>query len=146
MVEISDRLLCLFTAEVDSEGDSYTISIPRREVENGQIDSGDSYQVALLDQESGDRSQEAIASPAKSVYSDESPAGKPPVEEGEIIDVEIESIGDKGDGIAKVGPGYVVIIPETEVGERVRARITETKDSVGFAEVVKRHTPNTHSD
>ena len=55
--------------------------------------------------------------------------------------MEIDSLGDQGDGIGRVGPGYVLIVPETDVGERVSVRITETRDNVAFAEVVKRYDP-----
>jgi predicted RNA-binding protein with TRAM domain len=57
-------------------------------------------------------------------------------------EVEIESMGDKGDGVAKIDGGYVVIVPDTEVGERVTIRLDDVRENVGFAEVVKRqHDP-----
>jgi len=61
-----------------------------------------------------------------------------PVTEGEIREVKIESLGDKGDGITKINGGYVVIVPDTEVGERVTIRLDDVRQNVGFAEVVKR--------
>jgi len=61
------------------------------------------------------------------------------VDNGDLVDIEIDSLGDKGDGIGRVGPGYVVIVPDTDVGERVNVRITEAKENVAFAEVVKRY-------
>jgi tRNA/tmRNA/rRNA uracil-C5-methylase (TrmA/RlmC/RlmD family) len=36
--------------------------------------------------------------------------------------VTIETVGDQGDGIAKVERGYVVIVPETQPGEQPRSR------------------------
>ena len=43
---------------------------------------------------------------------------EPPVEEGEIPEVTIETVCDQGDGIAKVDRCYVVIVPETQLGEQ----------------------------
>jgi predicted RNA-binding protein with TRAM domain len=60
------------------------------------------------------------------------------VSEGEIREVEIENLGDKGDGITRIDGGYVVIVPDTEVGERVTIRLDDVQENVGFAEVVKR--------
>ena len=47
-------------------------------------------------------------------------------------------MGDQGDGIARVDRGYVVFVPDTELGDRVTVRITETRENVAFSEVVKR--------
>jgi predicted RNA-binding protein with TRAM domain len=58
------------------------------------------------------------------------------VREGETIQVEIESLGEQGDGLAKVGPGYVVFVPDTEVGQQPLVRITAARENVAFAEVV----------
>lgn len=58
----------------------------------------------------------------------------PPVREGELIDVKIEAIGEKGDGIARKD-GYVLIIPNTQIGDEVRVKVTRTLPKVGFAEV-----------
>ena len=53
----------------------------------------------------------------------------------------MEDIGDQGDGIAHVGLGYVVIVPETEMGGRVSVRISEAKENMALADVVERHDP-----
>jgi predicted RNA-binding protein with TRAM domain len=62
----------------------------------------------------------------------------PPVEEGEQRDVEIENLGDQGDGITRVERGFVVIVPDTEPSERVTVEITDVRENVAFAEVVER--------
>lgn len=64
---------------------------------------------------------------------------EPPVDVGDIQEVEIENLGDKGDGIARVDRGYVLIVPDTEVGDRVTVRIEEAKENVAFTEVVEHH-------
>jgi len=53
--------------------------------------------------------------------------------------VTIEGIGDKGDGIARIDRGYVLIVPETDVDERVTVEVDQARDNVGFASVIKRH-------
>ena len=58
-----------------------------------------------------------------------------PVKEGDEMDVEIEAVGEKGDGVAKVG-GYVIFVPNTAKGDKVKVKITKALRKVGFAEVV----------
>ena len=48
MVEIPDRLECLFSGSIDQHGDAYRIEIPRSELEEGTITSGETYRVAVL--------------------------------------------------------------------------------------------------
>ena len=60
-----------------------------------------------------------------------------PVREGETYEVTIENIGEKGDGIAKVD-GYVIIVPKTQKGERVKVKVTAVRGKVSFAEIVEK--------
>jgi predicted RNA-binding protein with TRAM domain len=62
---------------------------------------------------------------------------QPPVSEGEELQVEIESLGEKGDGLAKVGPGYVVFVSDTEIGQQPLVRVTAARENFAFAEVVE---------
>lgn len=133
-MDISDELLCLFTARVEDRGGSYVIEVPKREVDLGAIEAGDVSRVALLSAPT--QQSRPLQNPSQNGDSDESEA---PVEEGEVVDVEIEDIGDQGDGIARVGPGYVVIVSDAEKGERVSIKITEVRDNVAFADVVKNY-------
>jgi len=57
-----------------------------------------------------------------------------PVREGEVIDVKIEAVGEKGDGIARVN-GFVVFVPGKKEGETAKIRITKVLRKVAFAEV-----------
>lgn len=59
----------------------------------------------------------------------------PPVREGEEIDVQIEAVGEKGDGIAKVR-NFVIFVPNTKQGDNVRIRVTKVLKRVGFGEVI----------
>lgn len=60
-----------------------------------------------------------------------------PVKEGDTYDVTIENIGEKGDGIAKVD-GYVIIVPKTQKGERVKVKVTAVRGKVSFGEVIEK--------
>ena len=64
----------------------------------------------------------------------------PPVEVGEELDVKIEAVGEKGDGIAKKD-GFVLFIPGVKEGDEVRVRVTKVLRKVGFAEVVGEGAP-----
>ena len=61
--------------------------------------------------------------------------GFAPVKVGDEIDVKIEAVGEKGDGIAKKD-GFVLFVPGTKEGDEVRIRVTRVLQKVGFAEVV----------
>ena len=58
-----------------------------------------------------------------------------PVKEGQTYDVEILSIGEKGDGIAKV-EGFVIVVPGTKKGDKVKVKINAVRGKVSFGEVV----------
>ena len=58
-----------------------------------------------------------------------------PVKVGEELDVKIEAVGEKGDGIAKKN-GFVLFVPGVKAGEEVRIKVTKVLRKVGFAEVV----------
>ena len=58
-----------------------------------------------------------------------------PVKVGDEIDVKIEAVGGKGDGIAKKD-GFVLFVPNTKEGQEVKIRVTKVLRKVGFAEVV----------
>jgi len=58
-----------------------------------------------------------------------------PVQVGDEIDVKIEAVGEKGDGIAKKD-GFVLFVPNTKEGDEVKIKVTKVLRRVGFAEVV----------
>ena len=130
-LEISNKLLCLFSATVTSEDDKYVIEVPKREVETGSIDPTETYRVALIAAELAEA--ESTDDTETGVPSSEP---QPPVEAGEIRYVEIEDIGKQGDGIARVERGYVIIVPDSEIGERVKVEITEVKSNFAVGEII----------
>jgi predicted RNA-binding protein with TRAM domain len=129
-VEISNKLLCLFSAEVTSDGDRYVIEVPRREIETGSIDADDTYRVALISAETTESDDDTSTEGTPS-------EPQPPVEPGEIRYVEIEDIGKQGDGIARVERGYVIIVPDAEIGERVKIEVTEVKSNFAVGEIIE---------
>jgi len=51
--------------------------------------------------------------------------------------VTIEDVGEQGDGIARVGRGYVIIVADAELGDHVVIEVTNVRQSVAFADVVE---------
>jgi predicted RNA-binding protein with TRAM domain len=140
-MNVPDSLRCLFSATVERSEDGYVVSIPEHEVDAGTVAEGDTVRVGVFD--AVDASDDAeTASSARSAAADRSStrrststraAQSPPVEEGEVREVEIESIGDQGDGIAKVERGFVVIVPGTDVGDTVEVEIDRVMENLAFA-------------
>lgn len=60
-----------------------------------------------------------------------------PVKEGQEYEVEIESVGGKGDGIAKV-KGFVLFVAGTQKGDYVKVKVTKVLQNVGFAQLVQK--------
>ena len=158
MVEITDSLACLYTGRVESRGDDYVVTVPASEIEHGSVSEGETYRIAVLDRAESSGEESASGGDGASVPdADRSSAGTPsddgqrptsrgaagavqpdpPVSEGEVRDVTIETLGDKGDGIAKIERGYVVIVPDAEPGEEPTVEITSVRENVSFANVVE---------
>ncbi|WP_266080932.1 TRAM domain-containing protein [Haladaptatus caseinilyticus] len=145
-MHIPDELLSVFTTEVDEDNESYTITIPKCEITKGDAERGETYRVAILDSNPGTPKngksattrQDSTPKKRKSVTTRSETSSKAPVEEGDRRTVEIEGIGDQGDGIARVDQGYVIIVPDTEKRDRVTIEITDVTETVAFAEVVER--------
>jgi predicted RNA-binding protein with TRAM domain len=130
-MEISEKLLCLFSAEVEETDDRYVVEVPKREIETGSVGAGETYRVALI---SGDGEVASADAEVSEAPSDEP---QPPVEAGEIRYVEIEDLGKQGDGIARVERGYVIIVPGAEVGERVKIEVSEVKSNFAVGEIIE---------
>ncbi len=56
-----------------------------------------------------------------------------PVKVGDELEVTIEAVAAKGDGIAKKD-GFVIFVPGTAVGDKIMIRITAVKSSCAVAE------------
>jgi predicted RNA-binding protein with TRAM domain len=135
-MEISEELECLFSASITEQDGSYVIDVPERELQLGDLQEGETYRVALVSSPTQSKSEGTEQTETASQQEREQP--EPPVEEGEIREVEIEDIGEQGDGITRVERGFVVIVPDTKESERVKIEVTDVRQSVAFAEVVER--------
>ena len=124
-MEISDDLLCLYTARIERRDGAPILEVPRTELDAGDLSEGETYRVALFGESSDDE------------RSHDGQERSPPVEEGEVRTVEIEGLGDQGDGIARVDRGYVVIVPGTTVGDEVEVEIQELRPNFAMASVVR---------
>ncbi|AXG08346.1 TRAM domain-containing protein (plasmid) [Haloplanus rubicundus] len=153
--------LCLCTAHVEDRGGEYVVTIPKQEVELGTLDAGETYRVGLypgpatasgttpaeppktaahkpdVEQSTHSASDSETLEPTDPSVSPQERPDQPPVTEGEERRLQIEDVGDKGDGIARVGPGYVVFVSDTEIGQQPLVRITTVRENFAFAEVLK---------
>jgi len=135
-MELSPALRCLFSGRIEEDEGSYVVTVPKSEVELGTLRAGEVYRVGVLDGPGG--SPEAVEDEAgERRQPRDEPSDGPPVTEGEVREVEIEDVGDQGDGLARVGPGYVVFVSGASVGDRPTVRITSARENVAFAEVVE---------
>ncbi|WP_303650708.1 TRAM domain-containing protein [Halorubrum ezzemoulense] len=132
-MEISEQLRCLFSGKVEERNESYVVEIPEQELLLGDLEADKTYRVAVLPSPTTSESTTTGADPQP-----EQASQTPPVEKGEQRTVEIEDIGDQGDGITRVERGFVVIVPDTKQSERVTIEITDVRENVAFAEVVDR--------
>ncbi len=58
-----------------------------------------------------------------------------PVKEGDEIELTIEAVGKKGDGIGRM-QGFVIFVPETSTGEKCRVKIIEVRGKSAVGEKI----------
>jgi predicted RNA-binding protein with TRAM domain len=137
MVEIPDSLRCVFSATVCGSDGACTVEIPSGEIDHEVVTPGETYRIAVFESpattESGGQGSQHSD---RAQRTRQSRPPEPPVEEGEIRDVTVETVGDLGDGIAKVERGYVVIVPSGHPGEQLTIEIEQVQENVAFASVV----------
>jgi predicted RNA-binding protein with TRAM domain len=138
MVEIPDSLHSVFSATVQERDGTYVLEIPSTEIDNDAVTAGETYRVVLLSSPTSEgRRDEASQRSTRSEAARQHGPPEPPVEEGEVRDVTIETLGDQGDGIAKVERGYVVIVPDAQPGDEPTIEIDDVRQNVAFASVVE---------
>jgi predicted RNA-binding protein with TRAM domain len=157
-----DSVRLLFETRLEEDGERYVVPIPKSLVEDGGLDPESRQRIALLTGGSTgeEESSNSVESDATTTHTGDDPTRSsnsdamntslsgvdsspdqshhqhqsPPVEEGEIRSVTVDTLGDQGDGIARVERGFVIIIPDTKPGDEVEIRITDVKETVAFAE------------
>lgn len=136
MVEVPDGLRSLFSATLDDRDGTHVLRVPPSVVEGEDIDPTRTYEVAVLAQPDAAGGSSASGTSADESRTEEEEG--PPVAEDDVLDVTIDTVGDQGDGIAKVERGYVLIVPDAEPGDEVTVRIETVRPNVAFASVVDR--------
>ena len=58
-----------------------------------------------------------------------------PVKENQELEVAIDDIGSRGDGIAKI-QGFLIFVPRSKIGERVKVRIIAVREKFAVAEKI----------
>jgi predicted RNA-binding protein with TRAM domain len=137
MVEIPDSLCSLFSAPIEERNGTYVVEVPSSEVNREALSADETYRVAVLESPASTESsmQQGTQQPPSQKTESRAPSG-PPVEEDEIRDVTIETVGDQGDGIAKVERGYVVIVSGAQPGDEPTIEIEQVQKNVAFASIV----------
>lgn len=69
-----------------------------------------------------------------------SDTGTAPVKIGEEYTVEIQDLGEEGDGIAEI-EDFVVVVPDADLGERVTVEIEGVQDTFAVATVLDSESP-----
>jgi len=137
MVEIPDSLRSLFSAPIEERNGTYVVEVPSSEVDHEALSADETYRVAILESPTSTElsMQQKTQQPPSRETASRTPSGTP-VEEGEVRDVSIETVGDQGDGIAKVERGYVVIVSGAQPGDEPTIEIEQVQKNVAFASVV----------
>ena len=126
------ELSCLFSSLVEADDESHFITLPSQELVSLDIDTNTTYRVLFLPKLPGEKTlpNESLSPPIIS----------PPdalVTIGDICEVLVEDIGNEGDGIARIGPGYIIFIPKTDIGHKVKIKINSVTNRCAFAEVIE---------
>ena len=131
--------ICKFTAIIEEIDGRHVVEIPRSELEFGTISAGEICSISIQKRQHDSSRQTHVPNETEGVQA--------PVSIGEQRTVTIDDIGAKGDGIARVERGYVLIIPGTEPGDEVMIEVTDVKPNVAFATVVDKDQsiPQEHS-
>ena len=129
MVEIPDRLEYLFTATIEKDDDSYHIEVPQDALDMGTVSAGETYRTVILGNSQLSESQSQQKQPS----AESTPT--PPVNTGDVREVTIETLGDQGDGIAKIERGYVLIVPGARPDDEVTVEVTDVRENFAFTTV-----------
>jgi len=58
-----------------------------------------------------------------------------PVKVGDELEVEIMEVSKRGDGLTRV-QGYVIFVPNTKQGDKVKIKVSQIRPSFALAEVI----------
>ena len=129
MIEIPDQLDCLFTSSVTENDGSYRLEVPQNELDMGTVSAGETYRVVVLEETQSAEGQRQQEHPSVET------TPTPPVSTGDVREVSIETLGDQGDGIAKIERGYVLIVPGARPDDEVTVEITDVRENFAFTQI-----------
>lgn len=123
------------TEEDDFAGQEFnadeTVEEPEDEVQ--EVEEEEVVEEDTVEEETVEESAEASETDESEDSGDEFDK---PVSEGDVVDVDVEDLGSKGDGIARV-EGFVVFVPGAEVDTTYEVEITSVGNKFAFAEIVE---------
>ncbi|WP_122090880.1 TRAM domain-containing protein [Halalkalicoccus subterraneus] len=141
MVSIPDRLQVLITSQLTETEERLQIEVPSELVDQATVAPGEVYQIAVLPAEtenSTDNHRDTTTPVDASAAFSTGKKSEPPVTEGEIRTVTIDTLGDQGDGITRVERGFVVIVANAKPDEEVTIKIETVQSNVAFASIRER--------
>ena len=137
---VPQELVYLSVHDIQQRNGQYYIQIPSEHIESGSLDQSKQYRIALIDTVDSSQTESQYldrhSDESDSSNFDQGQRDQPPVSEGDVLTVEVDSTGEKGDGIAHVAGGYVVVVEGGTVGEEITVRIDTVKRNYSFATII----------
>lgn len=135
MVTVPNRLRALVTTEAKSQKGTLSVELPDELIEHDAIDPTEVYQIAVL----ATASKHARSGSNQSASDSASRTSRrPPVQEGETRTVTIDTLGDQGDGIARIEHGFVLIVSDAQPDDELVIEVESVQSNVAFATIVER--------
>ena len=112
-----------------------TEEVEESEPEEEEFVEEETEEVQEVEEESTEETQETEDAQDQEDSGDDQDYDKP-VSEGDVVELEIEDLGSKGDGIARV-EGFVVFVPGGEVDQEYDVEITSVGRKFAFGEITE---------
>lgn len=112
-----------------------TEEVEESEPEQEEFVEEETEEVQEVEEESTEETQESEDAQDQEDSGDDQDYDKP-VSEGDVVELEIEDLGSKGDGIARV-EGFVVFVPGGEVDQEYDVEITSVGRKFAFGEITE---------
>jgi predicted RNA-binding protein with TRAM domain len=132
MFFIPESLKSVYTTELRERDGHYVLEVPKREIEKDVISVGAVYRVGVMSTRAATPSDHPQDDEVSRQPSESNQERGQPVEEGERLVVTIEHMGSRGDGIAKIDGGFVVVVLNTKPGDQPLIEISRVKETVAF--------------
>lgn len=143
-MNFEDDPRCIFSTEISHTDRGHAIELPPEEIELGTVDPNLPVRVVVYQPSVEAESVSPQSGSVETESDTEDDVQQPPVSVGESRSVTIDDEGDQGDGIATVDTGFVLIVPEADVGDSLRVKIKSVQDTFAIAEPVTENTVPDH--